>query len=1117
VIFSSGRWRIFLINTYYQIISFIVSSQTHDDKTRKKYINYISTLFLGDSMGVRIEVMTKGSVDKSAKGLISKAPVRVYNINDDSLKPEDIGKIEKLLSDPVVDEVASDSSVLWKSGQSFPEKTHVIEMSPKPGVNDPEGQVVKKAIERTLGREIGDVSFGKQFLWNGALSVEEYVNVQKQLGNIVVNEFEGCGLVKVNWDNKKGREHRFPFHFPTVDLPPVEAFQYVDVELSDEELVKLSNDRYLALNLEEMTTVRDHYRNPEEVKRRAEVGLGPRPADAELENLAQTWSEHCIHKKLKGNWICTSDDPNDESGLTDITVDSLFTIIQKPAHEMSKKVNWLISIFEDNAGIIALNDRYSAAHKVETHNHPTGIYSFGGANTGTGGVIRDNKGTGTGQRVTSSQYGFRIPHPTDFDDIPIEMQTPARTLEGMVDGVEDYGNKMGIPTNCGQVMIDHGWPKPACIVGSTSVVEKEINGKPTHVKDIRPGYIALTLGGKVGQDGVHGATGSSQEQKAGDEKRQDVNQSVQIGAPIEEKGVFEVMDILQKLEYIKAAQDCGAGGWNSAVGELTELLHKLEKARYNIQQAFKEKGITENNSYQERIDATPKDVGLDKIASPFADQLKLEIASGDIFTIKTNGKGGAVMDLTNVLEKYKGLAGWIKLISEAQERMVVVIEPKNLEETLEICKHNNVPVMKIVEFNDTGYYHVLDQNKTINYLPIEFMHQGLPQMTIKAHWTPCQNEEPDIMAPKDLTGIVLELMSAPNIQSYDWIRTRFDHEVQGGSLIKPLVGPGKAQSDANAFRPVLTESEVIIETWGSNPWQGDIDAYHMGRNNVVDAVGRVIAAGGSLSDKDTYKITFNGNTMCPKPESDPLVAAKVIRMLKGAADAELALDAPTISGKDSTSMERKYISTKTGKEVHVKAKPELLMSAMAVIPDDSTLTTSDFKLPGDLIYVIGDTRDELGGSEYYLLHDQTGRNVPKSDLEQIKTRYTALSQAVKQGLVHSAQYVAKGGLVAALLNSSMGGDLGFKVELDSIDEGLGADRLLFSETTGRFVVTIHSSQREKFEQEMKGCYAKKIGKVRLNNEICIEYQGNNVVNTSVDVVRKTNKGDIRPGKLLYTA
>ena len=1066
-------------------------------------------------MGLRVEVMTKGSVDYSAEGLMSRAPIRVYNINDDSLTSEEISIIENLLRDPVVDYAAANSSVLLQIPQEegiIGTPSVFIEMSPKPGVNDPEGQVVKKAIERTLGREIGDVSFGKQFWWNGELAEQEHVKLKKQLGNIVVNDFRFVAADEFKPEKGLG------FHFPAVDLPPIEAFQYVDTELSDEELVKLSNDRYLALNLKEMRTIRDYFRDPEEAKRRAAVGLEARPTDAELENLAQTWSEHCIHKKFKGKWICTSDDPDDESGLTNTTVDSLFTIIQKPALEMCEKVEWVISIFEDNAGVIALNDRYEVGHKVETHNHPTGIHSHGGANTGTGGVIRDNEGTGTGQRVTSSQFGFRVPHPTDFDDIPDEMQTPAKTLEGMVSGVEDYGNKMGIPTNCGQVMVDHGWLKPGCYVGSTSVVEREINGKPTHVKDIRPGYIALTLGGKVGQDGVHGATGSSQEQKAGDEKRQDVNQSVQIGAPIEEKGVFEVMDILQKLCYIKAAQDCGAGGWNSAVGELTELLNELEEARYEIQQAFKEKGITENNSYQERIAAAPKDIGLDKLASPFADQLKLDIASGDIFRMKTNGKGGAVMDLTNVLEKYAGLAGWVKLISEAQERMVIVIEPKNLEETLEICRHNNVPVMKIVEFNDTGYYHVLDQNKTINYLPIKFMHQGLPQMTIKAHWNPCQNQEPDIEAAEDFTETVFELMAAPNMQSYDWIRTRFDHEVQGGSLIKPLAGPGKAQSDANAFKPVLTESEVVIETWGSNPWQGDIDTYHMGRNNVVDAVGRVIAAGGSLSDKDKYKITFNGNTTCPRPESDPLVAAKVIRMLKGAADAQLALDAPTISGKDSTSMERKYISTKTEKEVHVKAKPELFMSAMAVIPDDSTLTTCDFKLPGDLIYVVGDTRDELGGSEYYLLHDETGRNVPKSDLEEIKARYTAVSEAIKQGLVHSAQYVAKGGLVAALLNSSMGGDLGFKAELDSIDQGLKrADKLLFSETTGRFVVTVHSSQKEKFEAAMKGCYAREIGSVRLDNEICISYQGKNIVSTDVDAVRGKNKGEIRPGKLLKAA
>ena len=1063
-------------------------------------------------MGHRIEVETKGSVDYDSSGLISKSPIKVYNIDDNSLVKEELSAIEKLLSDPEVDTVSTDKP----SWLSLPKDGTVVEMSPKPGVNDPEGEVVKKAIERTLGRDIGEVSLARQFLWTGELGSEDYTHLQKKLGNPLINEFRKVG--SDSWDSEKG----MGFHFPHVDLPKVPAFEYsrmpIDtenphpeegkllMELSDDGL-KVCNERSLwALSSDEMKTIVAHFKDSEVAKRRAEVGLKAMPTDAEIENLAQTWSEHCIHKKFKAKWVYTSDDPNDESGL-DLVNDGLFPIIQKPAYELSKKFTWVVSAFEDNAGVIAFNESYTLAHKVETHNHPTTLDSHGGANTGTGGVLRDNKSTGKNQRLVSSQWNFRVPHPKALDDLPNTIQTSSRTLEGMVSGVEDYGNKMGVPTMCGDVMIDDGWLKCGCYVGGVSVAKKEVNGRPTHLKDIRPGYIALTLGGKVGKDGMKGATGSSLAHEVGDEKREDVNQSVQIGAPITEKGVFEVMNTLQELDLIEAAQDCGAGGWNSAVGELTGLLNKLEKARYKIQQTFREEGITLQTSYDQRIAAAP-DVGLDKVASPFADQLKFDIRNGAIFDFETNGKGGSVMDLTNVPEKYKGLAGWEKEISEAQEREVLVIKPENLERVLEICEHNNVDAMKIVDFNDTGDYTVLDQDQIINYLPIDFMDQGLPRMTINAHWKPCENEEPQIEMPEDLTEMVLKLMAAPNMQSYDWIMTRFDHEVQGGSLVKPLVGIGKAKSDAIAYRPILDEKGVVIEVSGSNPWQGDIDTYHMGRNNVVDAIGKIIAVGGSLSDEE-HKIAFNGNTTCPKPESDSLVAAKVIRMIKGASDAQLAFDAPTISGKDSTSMEKSYVSTKTGEEVHLKAKPELLMKAISVIPDDSTLTTCDFKLPGDLIYVVGETWNELGGSEFYLMHGETGRNVPESDFDEIRPRYERMSSAIKKELVHSAQYISKGGLVAALSNSAMGGDLGFKVDMDLMQYNVSVDEALFSETTGRFVVTVHPSQREKFEEEMDGVYISELGVVRTDKEVCVRYDDKNVVSTDVDDIREANKGEIR--------
>ncbi|MBW2966695.1 hypothetical protein KY342_06350 [Candidatus Woesearchaeota archaeon] len=1059
-------------------------------------------------MGIRIEVMTKGSIDNPEARLIAKRPVKVFNINDDSLTSDEVSQIERLLSDPVGDYVASNSSILTK----IPKEEGIIEppdmfmeVSPKPGVTDPEGQAVRDAIKKMLGRDIGEVSYGIQFWWRGKLEEEKHLLMKKQLGNPLINEFI---FANVNKDNAvKG----IGFHFPSVPDKNVEPFQYVDINLTDEGLVKLSDDRLLALNLNEMKTIRDGlFKDPVFLEKRKEIGLGPMPTDAELEGLAQRWSEHCCHKKFTAEWIYTSDDPNDRSGLSPIVNNMLKSIIVSSTAKIAKNVDWMVSVFEDNAGVIKLNDEENISHKVETHNHPSGLDGYGGANTGLGGVIRDPLSTGRGMEPCAGAYAYRTPHPKSLQDLPPDIQYPKRTLETVISGVEDYGNKIGLPTASQLILIDDGYLKPAVFCDCKATAPREVAGKTTHVKDIKPGYIAVSIGGKVGKDGIHGATASSIALSSDAEQRQDVNQSVQIGNPITEKGVIEVMMTARDMGIVEATQDCGAGGWNSALGELTELLQELEEKRYTIQEVFKEKGITEKADYEARIAVVPVEVGLNKIASPVSDLLKEEIKSGEIFRIKTNGKGGSVVDLTHAPEKYKGMAGWEKKVSEAQEREVMAIKPINLPLLKKICDSNNVELTVIAEFNDTGYYEVKDQNTTISYIPVDFMSQGLPQMIIKAHHKPCQNQEPNIIADEDLTKTVLELLGTANIQIYDWISTRYDHEVQGRSFIKPLVGIGKGKSDAVAWQGKLGYDEVVIETMGSNPWHGDIDAYEMGVNNVVDAIGRVIAAGGHLPDRDTYKITFNGNTICPKPEKDPEIAAKVLRMVKGVSDAEVALVAPTISGKDSTSMERSYISTKTGKEVTLKAKPEILMSAMAVIPNESTLTTCDFKLPGDLIYVVGDTKDELGASEYYLMNGETGRNVPISNLDEIKTRYKSLTNAVENELVHSAQYIGKGGLIVSLLNSSAAGDLGVQVDkLENIDEGLGrADKILFSETTGRFVVSVHPSKKLEFEKAMEGCYMKEVGCVRTDKEVCLRYNGKNIVSTDLEKVREANKGEI---------
>ncbi|MDP2926169.1 MAG: AIR synthase-related protein [Nanoarchaeota archaeon] len=933
------------------------------------------------------------------------------------------------------------------------------------------------------------------------LDSQEYFSLIRRLGNPLINQF--TRVDSQEWDSQIG----IGFHYPDVNLPKPPAFQYIDVNLDDEGLIRLSGERYLALNLAEMRTIKDLTKDPIFIQQRIEAGLEERLTDLELEVLAQTWSEHCVHKKFNGKWIYVSDDTDDESGLPNVT-DSVFKSIIKPATYAiiaDRNIDWLISVFEDNSGVFKINERINGSHKVETHNHPSSLDGFGGANTGVGGVIRDNDSTGIFMDIVSSQWWSIFVNPTSYRDLSLDIQSPLRTLETVVGGVEDYGNKMGIPTMSVNVMFDDSYLKCAVGVGAVAVAPAEINGRKTHLKDIKPGYVAYTLGGKVGKDGIHGATGSSMDLSSDAETSSQVNQSVQIGNPIIEKNVFETQRILAYKGIIAASQDCGAGGWSSALGELAKLLDDFESKRYGIQQRYKYCGIDEQSLVEDRLAGLEGVLELNSVGSPFVEQLKYEIASGEIFNLETNGRGGAEVDLTYVIEKYLGLTSWEKIVSEAQEREVVVVKKERSAELEEICKHNNVEAVKIAEFNNSGMLKVIDQNMTVGLLPVQFLHRGLPQMIIYAHHRPCNYREPEITEKLDLTNTFLELIGRANTQLFDWILTRFDHEVQGGSVVKPLVGKGMGKSDAISYHPVLTEKEVLIESLGNNLLQGDIDAYHMGRNNVVDSIGRIISAGGNLE-----KICFNGNTLCPKPETDPSVAAKVIRMLKGSADAEIYFGTPRISGKDSTSMERSYISTETSREVRVKARPAIVMSGLGVVEDDSTATTADFKIPGDAVYVIGETRDELGASEFYQMKGFIGRNVPKSDFDEINPRYNKLPNAIKSGLVHSCQYVGRAGLALALANCSIAGDMGLDVNLDNIDNNLGrADKILFSETTGRFVVSVLQSRTREFEEKMQGIYCRQIGHVSSEHGFNVNYQGREVVRTTVPELRAKNKGEIR--------
>ncbi len=945
-------------------------------------------------MATRLEVIASNAVDFSGSGVLSRQPVHVYYLPED-LSEEDIEKVRAALVDPVTEKLFVNRPALVIPRKKR-KKYSVMEVTPKPGVTDPWGNETRRFLERVLQRSLIRFVYARQYVIEGRKKDAELY--RQQLGNAVVNDFSVFDSSQL-W--RAARQE-----YPAARIPRIKPFTYVNLNVSDEKLMEISRKRELALNLAEMKATQAQFNDPEYQELLKKKGLRPLPTDAALESNAQTWSEHCVHKKFRGSWEYTSDDPNDESGLPSVVNNMFKTYIQLPSERIAKKKDWIVSLFKDNAGVIRLTWSkfakriFNVSHKVETHNHPSQLDPFGGADTGSGGVFRDPHGTGIGMKIVSSQYGFRVPFLNHYRELSMSdvFLAPWKILEGIVAGVEDYGNKMGIPTRLGSVMFGNGWLKPGVIVGAVGVAPAKIRNRQTHVKKIEDGYIAISLGGAVGKDGIHGATASSKDLET--KVTASLNQSVQIGYPIVEKGVFDVGLMLRDMGWVEAMQDCGAGGWNSAVGELGEI------------------------------------------------------------------SNGVTMDLSHVPEKYKGLMSWEKLISESQERMVIVIRPENYKKVMDFCRHYEVSATKIARFNNSGYYEVKDRGKTVVYLPMDFLHKGLPQMTIKAHHKPWKGEEP-VLRPvrdNDYTNRLHRLIGSPNLQCFHDITTRYDHTVQGGTLVSQIVGRGRGLSDAVAYQPILDQKEILIESVGDNPWQGVIDSYHMGRNNVIDALGKIIALGGDLR-----RVAFNDNTLCPKPETDPEIAAKVLRMIKGAADACEHFGTPMISGKDSTSMQRDYPDPKTGDKRTAKAMPELMMSALGVMPDKKTIVTSDFKLGGDLIYVVGRTKNELGSSAYYDMLHEVGANVPRTDREfdEVSKNFKGMIASTRKHLLNSAQYISRGGLAKALANSAIGGDVGFHMDIYDVRQGITDEQMLFSESVGRFVVSVDARNKQAFEQVMK--------------------------------------------------
>ena len=795
------------------------------------------------------------------------------------------------------------------------------------------------------------------------------------------------------------------------------------LDADDEELLKISEQGLLALNLSEMKAIQNYFSR-----------LGRNPTDVELETIAQTWSEHCVHKTFRGLIEYS------QEGKTEIIVSLLKSTIMKATQEIDKP--WCVSVFSDNAGIIEFDENYNVVFKVETHNHPSAIEPYGGAGTGIGGVIRDPLGTGLGAKPILNTDVFCFgPPDLPYDELPRGTLHPKRIFKGVVSGVRDYGNRMGIPTANGAILFDRRYTcNPLVYCGNVGLIPKD----RCH-KRVSEGDIAVVVGGRTGRDGIHGVTFASLEL---DESSETLGSAVQIGNPIVEKKMADTLLQARDKQLYSSITDCGGGGLSSAFGEMGE------------------------------------EVGLR-------------------------------IELEKIPLKYAGLVPWEIWISESQERMALAVPPEKIDELLEVFRAEDVEATVIGEF--TGASPLLPsppaggegpgvrlrlfyEGNLVADLDMEFLHGGLPRIAKKAIFEKPTHPEPTFEDPSNLTPYLLRILSSPNVASKEWVIRQYDHEVQGGSILKPLQGiENDGPGDACIVTPVLSSKRGIIVANGINPKYSDIDSYHMAASAIDEALRNIISVGGTLQHTALLDNFSWGN-----PDKPDRLGA-LTRACKACYDIAVAYGTPFISGKDS--LYNEYQDTETGEQIAIPHT--LLISAICVMDDVTKAISMDAKSEGDLVYVVGKTYNEMGGSHYYSAHGFIGNSVPQVRPEEGRQTMESLSAAIENDLVCACHDCSEGGIGVAAAEMAFAGGYGMKIDLRQVPKSEDVSRndvILFSESNSRFIVEVPKALQSEFQQAMEGIDFGLIGEITKSKTFAvIGIDGQLILSAQIDKLKSAWK------------
>ena len=898
-----------------------------------------------------------------------------------------------LLADPVVEHAVPGASDAGAAAS--------LEVHFKPGVMDPTARSTAEAAAALLGLPAAPgvrtgVRYDFDFTGDAPAAGAWSAFAAAHLGNPVVQEI-----------------HTAPLHPAAFATPGTRAPDRPEVPLRGldaDALATLSRSAHLFLSGPEMAAVQAHFER-----------LGREPSAIELETLAQTWSEHCVHKTLKSR--VTYDGPAfGRSGVDDaervgfsrdadgtIRIDNLLkrTVAAATFTLRDRRTDgFLVSVFDDNAGIVKLDDEHGVAIKVETHNHPSAIEPYGGAATGIGGCIRDILGTGlVADPVCNTDVFAVAPGDTPAADLPAGVIAPARTLERITAGVRDYGNRMGIPTVNGAVLFHPDYvANPLVFAGCVGLIPLD-----RCFGTVQPGDRIVALGGRTGRDGIHGATFSSAELT--DTHAEEFGHAVQIGNPITQKQVRDLLlrarDAGDEDKYgplFSAITDCGAGGFSSAIGEMGEHV-------------------------------------------------------------------GCHVDLSGAPTKYAGMSPVEVWISEAQERMVLSVPPGRVAELQALADEEGV------ELSDLGEFGLLDGDDApllrlswgdllVGELPMSLLHNGVPSINRSASWTAppppaagTADRQAAALAGVDPADTLLKLLAHPNIASKHRTVRQYDHEVQARTVVKPLTGPvGEGHSDAAVVRAKPDSHAGFALGCGVAPWYSEKtpggDSYVATLHAIDEAVRNVVCTGG-----DPGRTAILDNFCWPSCD-DPASMGSLVRAAVACHDGAIAYGTPFVSGKDSL---HNQFTTEDGTLIAIP--PTLLVTALSLMEDVGLAMTTDAKEAGNVLLLVEPEAADpeiapLAGThlaEVLGLQAEAVGPIPPCDPEAGNRVALAVAAAIATGRVQAAHDASEGGVaitVAEMLFGA-GGDRGLGADLP--DGGIVG---LFGEAASRYVLEVGEEDAE---------------------------------------------------------